>query len=139
MIKSKNLMYQFVIMMIMVQFFCLTSCGSSDGDNSNDSGAVSGLYYCEVLKDSRMVYYFVNNNTVESYGNITRDANATWFGEKGQSFPYKTGWYYWSGNKRTMTYFIVEDRVVLSNGVIFIISGNTLLLDGSSNVFYKWN
>ena len=132
------------LFLTMVALGCnfLTSCGSDSDSNDNNTDVVSDLYYCDVSlgsSQSRQVYYFVNHNTVESYGNITQDANTTWLGQHGESFPYKAGWYYWPGNKSTMTYYIVDGRIVMTNGTILIINGNTLLLDGSSNVYYKWN
>jgi len=121
-------------MMVAMIGVSLVSCGNDDKEGVS---GLSGLYYYETGPSSRTAYYFVNSNTVEVYGQMSQKSTSTWQGQRGEVFPYRSGWYYWSGNKRTYGYHIIEDLVVIGSEIIMTISGNTLLYDG--NVLYKWD
>lgn len=130
------------IIMVAMLSVVFVSCSSDDGDgddNAGGSSSVSGLYYYETGGGGRTAYNFVNSNTVDVYGSMTQDGNATWLGEKGESFPLRSGWYYWKGNKHTYSYYIVGDLVVIGSDRLMTISGNTLIYDDLGVVLYKWN
>jgi hypothetical protein len=132
----KNLWSLLAIMMVTMVSLSLSSCG---GDDEGGSSGVSGLYYYETGRGGRTAYNFVSSNTVEIYGQMTQDRNDTWAGNKGTSFPLRSGWYYWEGNKSTHSYHIVDDMVVIGMDRIMTISGNTLIYDDFGVVLYKWN
>ena len=122
-------------MMVAAISVCLFSCGD---DEEEEVSGLSGLYYYETGPSSRTAYYFVNSNTVEVYSQMSQKSTATWQGQRGEAFPYRSGWYYWSGNKSTYGYHIIEDLVVfIGSEIVMTISGNTLLYDGK--VLYKWD
>ena len=127
------------VMMIVAFSLGLTSCGDDDDDNGGGSSTLSGLYYYDNGGGSRTAYNFVNGNTVNVYGQLTQDKNATWRGEKGEAFPLRSGWYYWYGNKHTYSYHIVGDMVFIGSDRVMTISGNTLIYDDMGVVLYKWN
>lgn len=137
MIKKKNLWILLTIMMVAMVSMSLSSCGDDDDDGG--SSTVSGLYYYESGGGNRTAYNFVNSNTVEIYGDLTKNSNATWRGERGEAFPLRNGWYYWKGNKHTYSYHIVGDMIVIGTDRVMTISGNTLIYDDMGVVLYKWN
>lgn len=138
--KKKFFWSMLTFLMVAIVSVGFVSCGGDDDDkNGGGSSSVSGLYYYENGGGSRTAYYFVNGNTVETYGDLTQDRNATWRGNKGTSFPLRSGWYYWEGNKHTYSYHIVGDMVVIGTDRIMTISGSTLIYDDFGVVLYKWN
>ena len=138
--KNRNFLWSVLaIMMAMTLSIGFASCGSDDDEKSSSSSGVSGLYYYENGGSGRTAYNFVNSNTVEIYGSMTQDRNATWQGNKGTSFPLRSGWYYWEGNKSTYSYHIVGDMVFIGTDRVMTISGNTLIYDEIGVVLYKWN
>lgn len=122
------------ILVAIISCIGFISCGDDD-----DSSGVSGLYYYETGGGGRTAYNFVNSNTVEMYGGLTTNSNATWFGERGEAFPLRSGWYYWEGNKHIYSYHIVGDVVFIGTDRYMTISGNTLIYDDMGVVLYKWN
>lgn len=139
--KKKNFLWSMLTFLVVATMSVgFVSCGGDDdNDNGGGSSSVSGLYYYENGGGNRTAYYFVNSNTVEVYGDLTQNSNATWLGNKGTSFPLRSGWYYWEGNKHTYSYHIVGDMVVIGTDRIMTISGNTLIYDDFGVVLYKWN
>lgn len=132
---SWNMMLVLVVIMASIGF---TSC-CDDDDKGDGSSRVSGLYYYENGGGSRTAYNFVNSNTVDVYGALTQDRDASWRGEKGEAFPLRSGWYYWTGNLHTYSYHIVEDMIFIGSDRVMTISGNTLIYDDMGVVLYKWN
>ena len=126
-------------MMVAMLSVGFASCGSDDEDGGGSGSSVSGLYYYETGVGSRTAYNFVSSNTVEIYGQMSQDRNDTWAGNKGTSFPLRSGWYYWEGNKSTHSYHVVGDMVVIGTDRVMTISGNTLIYDDMGVVLYKWN
>ena len=138
--KKRNLWSLLAVLMVAMLSVSLVSCGDDDDDDEGGSSAsLSGLYYYESGYGSRTAYNFVNSNTVEFYGDLTQNFNATWFGESGVKFPLRNGWYYWPGNKHTYSYHIVGDIVVIGTDRYMTISGNTLIYDDFGVVLRKWN
>lgn len=135
--KKRKLWNVLAIMMVAMLSVGFVSC-SSDDENGGGSG-VSGLYYYENGGGNRTAYNFISSNTVEVYGQMSQDRNDTWAGNKGTSFPLRSGWYYWEGNKHTYSYHIVGDMVFIGTDIIMTISGNTLIYDDFGVVLYKWN
>ena len=129
--KKINFLRLLTIMMVAMIGVSLVSCGD------DDEGGISGLYYYETGPSSRTAYYFVNSNTVEVYSQMGQKSTDTWQGQRGEAFPYRSGWYYWSGNKSTYGYHIVGDMLFIGSDIVMTISGNTLLYEGK--VLYKWN
>ncbi len=137
MMKKNCLWSLLTIIMVAMLSVGFASCGSDD-DEGGGSG-VSGLYYYENGGGSRTAYNFVSSNTVEIYGDLTRNSEARWLGNKGTSFPLRSGWYYWEGNKHTYSYHIVGDMVFIGTDRVMTISGKTLIYDEMGVVLYKWN
>lgn len=135
--KKKYLYGMLTMLMVAFAGLCFTACG--DDDDGGNSSTVSGLYYYESGGGSRTAYNFVNGNTVDIYGAMSSDPNAKWCGERGEAFPLRSGWYYWSGNKHTYSYHIAGDMVVIGTDRVMTISGNTLIYDDMGVVLYKWN
>ncbi len=118
-------------MAFAISMLSLSSC-------KDDS--LSGLYYYESTSTGeRAAFNFINDNTVEVYYGVTRNSNETYHGEKIQPFPLCSGWYYWSGNKRTYSYTITDDVVVIGDDIVMVKSGNTLIYDNLGVVLYKWD
>ena len=135
--KKRKLWNVLAIMMVAMLSVGFVSCGSDDEDGGGSG--VSGLYYYETGLGGRTAYNFVSSNTVEIYGQMSQDRNATWVGNKGKSFPLRSGWYYWEGNKSIQSYHVVGDMVVIGTDKVMTISGNTLIYDDMGVVLYKWN
>lgn len=133
---KKNILKLISLSILTIASFGFISCG--DDDKSIGSSAVSGLYYWED-SFSRSAYNFVNGNTVEIYGSMSRDPNEKWLGNSGQAFPLRSGWYYWSGNKYIRSYVVIGDKVIIGDDRVMTISGNTLIYDDLGVVLYKWN
>ena len=137
--KKRKFWSMLAIMMVTMLSVGFASCGSDDEDGGVSGSGVSGLYYYENGGGNRTAYNFVSSNTVEVYGDLTRNSDARWLGNKGTSFPLRSGWYYWEGNKRTYSYHIVGDMVFIGTDRVMTISGNTLIYDDMGVVLYKWN
>lgn len=82
---------------------------------------------------------FVNHNTCHFDSGITNrkhiDCRHTSY-----PCPFKEGWsdISYNGTCGTFTYYILENKVFLSNGTILtIVDDNTLLMDGSSKALHK--
>ena len=126
------------IMMVALLSVSFASCGSDDDDKGGGASGLSGLYYYET-GGGRTAYYFVNSNTVERYAAMSEDRNATWVGERGVPFPYRSGWYYWESNKRTFSYHIAGDVVIIGQDIVMTISGDRLIFDELGVVLYPWD
>lgn len=139
--SKKKKFYWSLLTTILFTMACLglSSCDSDNDDKGGGSGISGQLYYYENGGGSRTAYYFINGNTVEIYGAMSQDSNDTWRGNKGTSFPLRSGWYYWEGNKSVHSYTIAGDKVIIGNDRIMTISGNTLIYDDMGVVLYKWN
>ncbi len=132
--KKYNCFSCFVVIVMALIGVSLTACGDDD-----DKG-LSGLYYYQMTPTGdRAAFNFVNGNTVDVYYGVTRNFNDSYHGERVQSFPLRSGWYYWSGNKHTYSYRIIGDIVFIGSDMVMTISGNNLIYDDMDVVLYKWN
>lgn len=123
------------IVMLLFVGMSFVSCEKKDalGDS------MSGLYYYENNRGYRDAYHFIQKNTVVRYSNLTRDYGETWDGIPGIPFEERDGWYRCPyANKTTLTYYIVENKIFMSDGDILTIVGDILIREGSGNEFRIW-
>ena len=124
------------IVMLLFVGMSFVSCEKKDalGDS------MSGLYYYEYDWCYRDAYHFIQKNTVVRYSHLTRDYGTTW-GDGIISIPFeeRDGWYRCTyANKTTLTYYIVENKIFMSDGDILTIVGDILIREGSGNEFRIW-
>lgn len=118
-----------------------TSCGSDDDDaNSGSSSGITGMYGGDNGTYSgttfKMVYNFIDDNTVIDYSTVSNSSDDWRYGcEEMQNH---SGWYYAPSSMRYLTYYIIDNKIFISDDTILTISGNTLLREGSSHVYKKW-
>ena len=132
---KKISIYSMTMIMVVIMSVSFVSCG---GDKDGGSG-ISGLYYYESGGGGRTVYNFIGGSRVEFYGSLTKDKNDTWFGEHGEAFPYKSGWYYWSGNKHIYNYIIEDGVLIIDGDRVMTIEGDRLYYVNLDVILYKWN
>ena len=124
------------IVMLLLVGMTFVSC-EKEGKLGN---SMYGLYYHDTYWLGRDAYHFIQKNTVVRYSCLTQDPEDTW-GDGIPSIPFeeRDGWYrnpY--GNKTTLTYYIVENKIFMSDGDILTIVGDILIREGSGNEFRIW-
>jgi hypothetical protein len=81
------------------------------------------------------VTVFVDNNTLKLYGRVY-DVQAGLFQDP---FPSHSGWYYYGDAVKVCTYTVADNKVyVPSAGLIYTISGNSLLIEGTNKILERW-
>ncbi len=128
--------------MMLAMMLTLTACGDDKDNDFTKTTQLSGLYYYDNNNpaglDDRTAFNFVSSNTVEVYYGLTRNADDTWYGQPGKAFPLRSGWYYWTGNYHSYSYYIAGDVVYIGNNIKLTIKGNNLY-DSNMGLLYKWN
>ena len=120
------------IVMLLLVGMAFVSC--------EKEGKLYGLYYYEDWYGDRDAYHFIEKNTVVRYSALTRDYGTTW-GDGIKSIPFeeRDGWYRCPyANKTTLTYYIVENKIFMSDGDILTIAGDILIREGRGDEYRIW-
>ena len=90
-----------------------TSC-EKEGIHKN---SIRGLYYYEYGSDygipQRDVYNFTSKNSVTYYPYLTKDPSTKWSYGENIPFEERSGWWRNEYNIRTLTYYIVDNKVYI--------------------------
>lgn len=117
----------------------LTSC-SDDDTHDETTTDITGLWYApNATIDGvafRTVYNFINSNTVADYSTVSSSPNG-WLDET-STIPGHPGWYYAPSAARNYTYYVIGNKIYITNGTIFTVSGDRLLEDGSGKIWQRW-
>ena len=130
----------FGLILLCATMLISTSC-EKEGIHKN---SIRGLYYYEYGHEynhpQRDVYNFTSKNSVTYYSCLTKDPFEKWSYGENIRFEERSGWWRSEYNIWTLTYYIVDNKVYISNGHTLTISGNTLIRDGNGKqVFRIWN
>lgn len=124
--------------------FCIvTSCNGDDEESDAGNGqSVSGIYKAD-NGDYKgvsfiMVYNFINSNTVIDYSTVANSQYGWASGATLAQIPGHPGWYYAQQSAKQYTYYVVNNKIILSNGKILTKNGSNLTVDGSGTVYSKW-
>lgn len=125
---------------------CLFLSCSNNDDEDNKVGSeihdIEGLWFSPngtyQGTSFLLVYNFINYNTVINYSTVSSSMDGWASGTDLSVIPGHAGWYYSTYSARTLTYYVFDNKIFISDGTILTISGSTLLLDDSSVVFRKW-
>jgi len=116
----------------------MVSCG--DDDDTAPSSSISGFYAADNGSYSgetfKLVYNFINDNTVIDYSTVSSSSESWRYGC--EEMPNHSGWYYAPSSMSYRTYYTIDNKIYISDGTILTISGSTLLREGSSHIFKKW-
>jgi len=122
--------------LVLIFSACLFSaCGDDD-----DSNGINGVYATPTEFDSDVHQYFrlfiiVSDNMVKRYYSYATDNPNYWKG--GYEIPEAPGWYVESKSIGTNSYVEYEGKLVLDNGDIYVIDGNSLVKNGVRYSKYK--
>ena len=136
----------FGMALMAMAMLAASGCSKSD-DNGNNGGGyspnttqLSGVRAADPKYDTYYecnyrypVLEFANSNTIIEYANVFDDYVSSL---STHSFPDHSGWYY--GNKTTITYTFVDNKVYLTNGDIYTFMDGKLYKDNSSTVLTSW-
>lgn len=148
-------MKKICIALFAVCLLC-TSCGKIfDFDNDNDNlggygGGSTPTYNLigtwsapiQSYQSQGVTHYFrpevtvfINDNTLQLYGRVY-DVQGGLFQEP---FPSYSGWYYFGNGMKVHTYTVSDNKVyVPSAGLIYTISGNSLMIEGTNTTLERW-
>lgn len=128
----------------------LTSCKKNSTDETSISeNELQGLWSSESYWNSfwndnqrEDVYNFINSNTAIEYVNVVDKKYPPGNEEHAPTIdtpvPGHSGWYRSGDKDRTWTYVYEDNKVILSNGMIFTYMDGKLYKEGSSVVLLPW-
>ncbi len=150
--KKKNILKLMAILMVALVSISLVSCGDDDDESDNGGNSIRGIYqgtkyYVEKARVNGFeVIRIANENTLEIYGWVSDGYYKASSSEPNWNFispfDYKSGWYTPPKNSGyylylLYTYVRYDNKLVLSNGTIYTISGNNLIKEGDGEIYRK--
>ncbi len=122
----------------------VVSCKDDDDDDNGQkiqSSRISGFWSASNGSyegvSFRVVYNFINSNTVVYYSTVSNSTKG-WGSAGIEPIPGHSGWYYAPLSISNYTYYILDNKIYMTNGKIFTITDSGLLEDGSNFVYTKW-
>lgn len=135
----KHLKIFSILAMLILACTTFVACGSDDDDNEGGSGNSLSGYWTTSPDDFYKGYkvcrglYFQNSNTVITYEYVVNGRYwSDQYGDFSVAFPGKSGWYVQDGAGYSRSYVVLNNKIVISNGMTLTISGNKLIPDGGS-------
>ena len=130
-----------ILMAIMLCSGIISCNNEEDSDEYNaPSSHISGLWSASNGSykgvSFLIVYNFINSNTVIDYSTVSNSTRG-WAAEI-ESIPGHSGWYYAPLSMKNYTYYILNNKIYITNGKIFTITDSGLLEDGSNKIYTKW-
>lgn len=141
----KKFVFNWLTMFLAV-VLCIgvVSCKDDDDDGNGQkiqSSRISGFWSASNGSyegvSFRVVYNFINSNTVVYYSTVSNSTRG-WGTVEIESIPGHSGWYYSPSSMSNYTYYILDNKIYMTNGKIFTITDSGLLEDGSNSVYTKW-
>ncbi len=135
----KKLMRWLLALFIVLPFGISFQSCDDESEKSNESGLIgmwrasAGSYQGESFLS---VYEFINENTVIAYSTVSSSSEG-WRGDV-DTLPEHSGWYYSPSAIRYLTYYIVDNKIYITDGTILTLLGTQLVEDDSSVVYTKW-
>ena len=142
--KEKSLSW-LTLLLTVVLCVGFASCDKDDDDDEENGGkgnssGITGLWSASNGSyqgvSFRFVYNFINSNTVVDYSTVSNSREG-WIGEV-VAIPGHSGWYYSPNGMRNYTYYVLDNKIYITDGTILTITDGGLLEDGSNVVYTRW-